>query len=583
VLSADPRPGVGGGSLVLATSSAKPGPTVPAAVLLSWLDGVSSAPAIRRAGSGFTLWQGTVPGEQAQLLADGGYRWRNAAGAFVGCAASPAGRRGRPGCVGVDPAGEVAIVDGASTTTGPGNRILFGSDGRWQGDFDSTGVLITGAHPVQSLAQEIIASGIDMAALVDFATRAAPFAGGVTGDPHLITAGGERVSSMQAGDFQARTDDPVHQIQLRVEVMPYRTDVAYVTAAAVGFNGHRVEFQRTGRLLVDDDPMPADGKFRQYPIQGGSTVGWWPPDAAGIAYGVVLWPDGSTVSIGADAALGMSVFAQLPTSQVGGLFGTRDAGVGPSPAGSLSEPTPTSTSIAPIAGSATIPRLPTDFRARPGVAVATSVEAIVASWRVKAGESLFAEPLIPAALTQAAVVSPVAIAVAQNYCNTAGMTNPADTAACVFDVARTGDQGYVANNAQLAAAATQRVAAPSIALDWPALQLGAVSTATQLALGAEFKAAIAPRDRQVYLFTLDGSTAVTVKTSGCAGGVAAKALPIGSAALRVFDGTGRAVSGRSGPCGRVDTEVLPAGSYYLLLAGGSAGGQQIFTLKVTAG
>ena len=122
-----------------AANSTPAPPAFPAVVALSWLNGVAPEPAIRLPADGFVRWKGSAPGEQAELLPDGGYRWVGPDGSMVGCVAPLSAGRRHLRCVGMDAAGDTAVTadaDGPRTVYGPGGRLL--------GGFTSSGARVAG-------------------------------------------------------------------------------------------------------------------------------------------------------------------------------------------------------------------------------------------------------------------------------------------------------------------------------------------------------------------------------------------------------------------------------------------------------
>ena len=557
------------GPLVAATSESLPAAAYPAAVVLPWLDGVSGAPAIRVIDGDVVQWQGSTPGERAELLPNGSYRWAGPDGSMVGCGARPSTVDDRRRCIAIDRVGDTVVTGG-----GAGSRIAYGPTGRWLGNFVAGGAKAPGGRPEQTLPEAIAATGVDLPALVDFATRTVPFAGGTTGDPHLITVGGTRVTTQRPGDFDARTGDAEHRIQVRSEPMPYRPDVSYVTAVAIGTQSNRIELTRTGELLLDGVLQPGGEQFRQIQVPGGAVIGWWPPDAVGVVDAVVRWSDGSTVTTAADPALGLTVVANLPSGAVGGLFGSQQPG--PHAAGTSGAATPT-----PDLPDAPSPNRRNDFVARMGAAGASTDDQVVTSWRVRAGDSLItgAAPVDrPPPPVQ--VATPSADLAAQRACAKAGLTSSDDLSACVQDVARTGDPGYVPHHAELSAAAAGPVMPGSLAEQFPGLVLGAPGTATPMTLGTAIDAELAPGQRRVFLVDLTGSDRLSIKSPDCARSLTGEHPAAGAAAVRVFDGWGAPVSDRLATCGGVVTASLSAGSYYVLLAGPLAGPAASFDVRV---
>ena len=551
-------------------------PAVPAVVRLGWLDGASTEPGIRIKSDGFVRWQGPEPGGQALLLPGGSYRWIGVDGSTVGCVVLPSVAGGQRSCVGIDSSGDTALTRGPDS-----RRTVYGPDGHLIGEFDRSGARVGPGAPAQTRAAAIAASGVDLPELVDFATSAQPFAGGVTGDPHLITAGGIRVSTQQAGDFEARAGDRASQIQIRTEMMPYQTDVSYVTAVAVAVPGHRIEFTLNGTVSIDGAPIASAGSFLQVPVGDGLQIGRWPPDGGGVVDATLLWPDGSTVSVAADPSLGLTVITRAPHRPAAGLFGDTTAPVHDVPA-------PATTTHNPQIPDADAPGPEGDFLARSG-SVAASSEAVVGSWRVPAADSLLSGS-VPRAEPSAgsAQISPTATRAAQRACAAAGLANLQDVFACVFDVARTGDDGYVFRDAELAMAAAPSPLPAVLASTWPGLVLGTAVSALPLSLGAQLDTTVPAGDRRLYRINLERPTTVSITAAACPhphesgtpehpdGDEAAE----GAAALRLFDVQGNAVSGRRTDCGSWHTGQLAGGTYYLVLAGPTAGAGARFELRV---
>ena len=509
----------------------------PTVVGLIWLDGRPEEPGVQiDVPGGRTRWQSQVPGEYALIAADG-YHWFGADGSMVGCAQTER-------CVGTDAAGYTAVV-----TTADRMRLVYGPDGSFRGRFDRAGRPLPGGGP--SLSAALAASGVDIPALVDEAGRPVRFAGGVTGDPHIITVGGTRLTTQQTGEFQARAGDPERPIQLRLEPMAHRRDVSVVTDAAVRVDDVAVEFADTGRLTVGGSPVAADLAFQQISIAGGSAaVGLWRPDGGRVRRLAVVWPDGGTVSMIADPALGMTVVAQLPPrAGVSGLFGTGgDVG---------------------------------DLRTRRGLT--DTPEAVVASWQLAAEESsLFTEsvPPVNGFPPQAAQIPPAAGVAAGQACTAAGVLLPADREACIFDIALTGDDGFAAGHGELATVAERQPYPPGLADRWPALGAGFTGSPSQLPVDGRIVTTLAPGDHLAYRLDVAEAGAVVLHhVTACVD--PSRRPAAGEAAARIFDSQDRPVSDRFGMCGRNATGSLQPGRYALVLDGPTAGASVPVELSVT--
>lgn len=566
-----------GGTAGGATDSLEPAPDPtgpPAAATLPWLAGPVIDDGILLGEPGNQRWHGREAGESA-VITEGWYRYFGPDGSAVGCVtAGP--------CVGVGWDGTIVV------TLGPQQpRQVFAADGQPLGLFTAGGEAIgadtgtttsapvtsagqpetgqpetgqpeTGQPPTEpastsqsasetspppgdlTLAEAIAASGVDVAGLLNSATLLPPFAGGVTGDPHIITAGGLRYSTQVTGQYVARTGDPTRQIQLELSPMAHRTDVSVVTAAAIGTGEDVIVVDSSGNVTIGTHPQPRVTAFEQLTLVEGVTIGRWPVDDRGVAAVVVWWPDGSAVTIRAHPALGMTLIAQLyPAAAATGLFGAAAQAGLPGP----------------------------DLRQRSGQPGSTTEQAI-SSWSVRGGERLLPEPALPPGPTSPALVDPAAKKVARQWCSVRGMSREQDIAACVFDVAITGDTAFVPSHLALAMAARPRSIPGPFAGRWPALTTGAAASAEELPGDGRITATLPPATAQSYRFSLDRPGTVTlVNGAGCAAG--ANPPGIDQPAARLFDRAGHAVSDRAALCGHADSPALPAGEYVLTIANGA--------------
>jgi hypothetical protein len=312
-----------------------------------------------------------------------------------------------------------------------------------------------------------------------------------------------------------------------------------------------VEFSDAGRLTVGGVSVTAPLAFQQIPIaDGAAEVGVWRPDDGRVSRLAVVWPDGGTVSMIADPALGMTVVAQLqPRAGVSGLFGTGgDDG---------------------------------DLRTRRGLTDTT--EAVVTSWQRSVEEtSLFAESVPPVSgfPQQVAQVPPTAGAAAEQACTAAGVLLPADRDACVFDIALTGDDGFAAGHGALATVAERPPYPPGLADRWPALGAGFTGSPSELPADGRIPATLAPGDHAVYRLDVAEAGAVILRhVTACVD--PSRRPASGEAAARIFDSQDRPVSDRFAMCGRNATGTLQPGRYVLVLDGPTTGPSVPVELSVT--
>jgi len=272
--TASPPNSVTSSSTEPSSRSAPIGSAPPQVVRLGWLGRRPASSGVQIAVAGGTRWQGVVPGEYA-LLRGQGYQWFGADGSAVGCSA--------PGvCVGVDAAGYTAVLKGSV------DRLVFYPDGRPLGRFDPEGRAVTGGA-LPAMSEAVAGTGVDMAALLDAASRPVPFAGGITGDPHVLTGAGRRYSTELTGQYHARYGDPDLAVQVRLEPVPHQPNVSVVTAVAVGAKSSVFEFSAQGAASLNRIVLPAPRPFKQVSIKDGPAVGLWATDKAGTAHAAMVW------------------------------------------------------------------------------------------------------------------------------------------------------------------------------------------------------------------------------------------------------------------------------------------------------
>ena len=392
----------------------------PQAPRSAWMNRRYDAPRACGRQAGATRWQGSTPGEFA-LLKPQGYQWFGADGSMVGCTATSA-------CVGFAADGTIAITSGPDRPA-----AVYDVRGNYVGNFHSDGLTSPPTPNPPELGVALAKSGVDVTSLVDVGTRRMPFAGGATGDPHLVTTGGVRFTTQLTGQYVARGGDPEHAIQLQFDPMAHRRDVTVVSAVAVGAGSDVVEVDMSGAVSINHEGRAAVAEFQQQTLESEVTVGIWPRDGDRVATVALVWPDGSTVVMSANPALGVSVVAFLPRDpSASGLFGAGSAAASSS-----------------------------DLVGRGGSS--QDIEATVTSWQVTRPESLFdvaVAPLVGFPETTATLAHG-AVQDADTACRAAGVVQIEDRTACVFDVGLTGDQGFVLGHQMLAIPASAHLPGPA--------------------------------------------------------------------------------------------------------------------------
>jgi hypothetical protein len=459
-------------------------------------------------------------------MGSNGYQWFGSDGSMVGCNAESS-------CVGFGADGTIAISPHPD-----GESAVYDVKGNYVGTYRIDGSKAAPASSPLSLAAALAATGVDVSALVAAGTGRLAFAGGVTGDPHLITAGGVRFTTQLTGQYVARGGDPFHAIQLRFAPVPHRRDVSLVSDAVIGSVGDTVDVSMAGDVVVSHVSRPPTSKFQQFGLASGMQVGVWPRDASRVVTVAAVWPDTASVVVTANPALGLTVVGYLPRDPAAvGLFGSGALGAG------------------------------SDLVGRSGVS--QDVAGIVSSWQVTQAELLFDSPISPdPGFPQAvATLVPATIPAAQAACRAAGLVQLEDRAACVFDAALTGDDGFVAGHRLMAVPAESTLTPSAVWALWPALLIGSVNP-TELPAGGVIDATLNSGQSQAYRVPVaSGGTITLVHQRGCSGSVTPG---IGSAALRIFDSTGHPVSPRLALCGREDVSDLEPGTYSLVVASGTA-------------
>lgn len=529
------------------TPAAPPGP--PAAAGLAWLDGAQATVGIVTGDGAVQRWTGRRAGEHAQL-GDGWYRYFGPDGSLVGCTSAGA-------CVGVGADDTVAIVEKPGAA-----REIYTADGTYLGRYSSDGDRLPAVASPVEFREALARSGVDLSGLVDAATRDAPFAGGAMGDPHVITRGGQRYTTQAVGQFEARAGGDGPRIQVQFSPMAHRSDVSLISAVGIGAGETAIVFDLLGALTVNGETRLRVTDFTQAALADGVVLGQWPGSSDEPGAVVVVWPDGGSVAVTADRALGMTVVAHLyPDGSAGGIFGAETVRSGP------------------------------DLVTRSGkpASVAGGIPAALASWQVPQSGRLLPAPTEPVGglSDEQVAIDPGALKTAQRLCGDAGLVRSQDVAACAIDVGVTGDTGFLPQHLAVVTASTAPAVPPGFARRWPALQVSAVAGGTDLPSGGVLSTALAPGGVQVYRVTLSTPGRLSLRNeTACSaanasneteapGGDGSAAGSTGSspsgmdqAAWRLFDADGRPVSSRLALCGTGQVDHLAAGDYLLALGNG---------------
>ncbi|MFG1743762.1 VWD domain-containing protein [Micromonospora chalcea] len=334
--------------------------------------------------------------------------------------------------------------------------------------------------------------------------------GGSNGDPHLVTFDRVAYDFQAVGEFTlvaATGGDPL-EVQVRQAPMAGTRTASVNSAVAFRVGAHRVALTLTDggtRVHVDGAPLavPPD----RTDLAGGGTLTRRPSDTGPTDGYDVTWPDGSAAAVDQIGRYGYRILVRLAETRAGkvrGLLGDFDG----DPADD----------IAPASGAPLAQPVP----------FGKLYPAYADSWRIAPDRSLlhyddgqdtgtFTDRAFPEREVTVADLDPARRAAAEQVCRWAGVTEPAQLAECVFDVAVSGRPEFA-----VAGASTERVtppaATPITAVPVAAATLtpgGAPLTFTARAGDAVFVDATAPGigDRcSPYVLTEPGGREIA---SGC--------------------------------------------------------------------
>jgi len=249
-----------------------------------------------------------------------------------------------------------------------------------------------------------------------------PGCGASLGDPHLITIDGAEYEFQGAGEFVLIRSDTV-EVQVRYEPFGTQPAVSVHTAVAAAVDGHRVVLDERG-LSIDGEPADRASGRRDL---GQGAVAWNP--FGGLT---VDFPDGTTLNV-IGSNIWIHASTELQASAVGLLgVGAGGAGLPPLPDGTTlgapATPQETYEQRYDVFGPAWLVGETTLFHYGPGDSTAT-----------------YYLPDFPDAdhvLMELGDLAAVLRMVAEATC--AGVSDTALFERCVFDVAVTGDDSFVA-------------------------------------------------------------------------------------------------------------------------------------------
>ena len=261
--------------------------------------------------------------------------------------------------------------------------------------------------------------------------------GSSNGDPHLTTLDGLFYDFQGAGEYTlVRSTKDSLQIQAREEPYPGSTTLAINTAIAMGVAGDRVAVYRGDPPLVRVNRAGFTPRRRSQKLPHGGRI----RSVAGQIE--VAWPDGSLARVWSVGPWGVAVLFKPVLARRGtlvGLLGNFDGD--------------RANDFATRRGR----RLP---EARVLASRRVLYRVYGDSWRIRQGSSLFdyarghstgtfTKRSFPHALATPKMLAPRARRAAERYCRRLHITNPRIFAACVLDVAGTGDARFATAGARL--------------------------------------------------------------------------------------------------------------------------------------
>ncbi len=380
-----------------------------------------------------------------------------------------------------------------------------------------------------------------------------------TGEPHYRLPSGYTLSTQRAGEFWLL--DAPDGTRVQVRQVPWRgsRQVAAIGAIAAQVGPHRVGVYADGRVLVDGKTLAWTGRFHQQALGQDAVVGVWGPRERPSQV-AVMWRNGRTLRIHL-----RSSWLDAETTWARGTTAASDRGI-------IGRASSTS-------GGALIGR---DGR-RGQLASPEQADAFVASWRIRAKESLFdyrqgespatfdlrGFPEKPAKPTREALET------ARAACVAAGV--PADRLeTCAFALAVTGSKEFLVSHLPVLSVSPKPSPEPKAARvgTYPALFTPDIANPLQtLPNGKRFDATIGAGEQRTYhIDAKRGDPPVFLNVISNKLSCVAEEVDGSKPAYQLFDARGRAVSKAKPTCSDLFTGDVEEGDYYLVIKGAKEGG-----------
>ncbi|PSN19954.1 hypothetical protein C7271_04650 [filamentous cyanobacterium CCP5] len=279
------------------------------------------------------------------------------------------------------------------------------------------------------------------------------------GDPHIITYDGYRYSFQTVGEFLlSKTTDGHFQVQARQTQVPGRRNLSLNTAVAMQVGGQRVAVYSqnfpdgSNPLWVDGLPIPLNNAV--FPLPGGGRV-----ENSGRFY-TITWPTGESVALRSIQAGGASFLNITPyvtrseAGQLTGLLGDLNGNPGDDLRDRSGQQIPTQDVYAPVTQLINrVIDIPLPLNQFQTAFFNQLYRQFGDSWRISQAESLFdygpgqstetfTDRSFPSRYPSLVGVAPAQIQAATRQCQEANI-DVDFMAGCVFDIAATGESGFL--------------------------------------------------------------------------------------------------------------------------------------------